>query len=152
MAGYMNGAVMGALAGIAGGAAMALMRMTVAPRLPEKMRPGEFVPKKAVEWAEERTGRPEALSESAEMTAGMVSHLGYSALTGSLYGLARPLTTGGRRHVWPGGMGRELRGLDAGGGHDGANHQQACREVDGSPDGSHGLRRDHGTGARSARA
>lgn len=85
-------ALMGALAGVAGGAAMALMRMTVAERMPERMRPGEFVPKEAVEWAEERAGWPDALSEPAEMRAGMAAHLGYSALTGSLYGLARPLT------------------------------------------------------------
>jgi hypothetical protein len=80
----------GAMAGLAGGAAMALMRMTLVPRMPKSMRPGEFVPKKAVEWAEDKAGRPEALSEPGEMRAGMAAHFAYSALTGSIYGLARP--------------------------------------------------------------
>lgn len=83
-------AVFGALAGVAGGLAMTLMVQKVAPRvLPEEMRPDGFAPKKAVEWTEEETGRPEALSEGQEMKVAMVGHLGYSAAAGAVYGLAR---------------------------------------------------------------
>lgn len=83
----------GALAGVAGGSVMAAMMRKVAPRiLPERMRPEEFVPKKAVEWAEEQVGRPDALSEATEMKAGMAAHLGYSAVLGAAYGVARPFS------------------------------------------------------------
>lgn len=81
----------GALAGVAGGVVMTAMRMKVAPKvLPEEMQPEEFVPKEAVEWAEEKAGQPQALSEAQEMSVALVAHLGYSALMGSLYGIGRP--------------------------------------------------------------
>lgn len=82
----------GAIAGFAGGVVMAMMMLKAAPKvMPERMRPAEFVPKKAIEWSEEQAGRPDALSEANEMKAGMAAHLGYSAFLGATYGLARPL-------------------------------------------------------------
>jgi uncharacterized membrane protein YagU involved in acid resistance len=90
MRNQINGAVWGALAGVAGGLAMTGMVHKVAPRvIPEDMQPDEFVPKKAVEWAEEKVNGQDTLSESQEMKVAMGGHLAYSALAGSLYGLAR---------------------------------------------------------------
>lgn len=84
-------AFLGALSGLVGGLAMTLMVQKVAPRvIPEEMRPEEFVPKKVVEWAEEKMGNPATLAEDQEMRVAMGAHLGYSAMMGSIYGLARP--------------------------------------------------------------
>jgi hypothetical protein len=88
--GLTNTAVRGALAGAAGTAVMTLMMRKVAPKVvPEDMRPDEFVPKKAVEWAEEEAGRPHALTEAQEMKAALGAHLSYGSSMGALYGLAR---------------------------------------------------------------
>jgi hypothetical protein len=85
-------ALFGALAGAAGGAVMAMMMQKIAPKvMPQSMRPDEFIPKKAIQWAERTAGRPDALGDSTEMKAAMGAHLGYSALAGAVYGLARPL-------------------------------------------------------------
>jgi uncharacterized membrane protein YagU involved in acid resistance len=90
-----NRALLGALAGAAGGLAMTLMIQKVAPKvLPEEMRPGGFAPKKAVQWTEEKAGQPEALSEGEEMKAAMGAHLGYSAMGGAMYGIARESVRG----------------------------------------------------------
>jgi uncharacterized membrane protein YagU involved in acid resistance len=86
----VNRAMLGAFAGVAGGLAMTAMVQKVAPKVvPEEMRPEGFAPKKAVQWAEERAGKSEALSEDQEMKAAMGVHLGYSALGGAAYGIAR---------------------------------------------------------------
>jgi uncharacterized membrane protein YagU involved in acid resistance len=84
-------AALGALAGVAGGTVMALMMRKVAPKvMPKKMLPSEFVPKKAVEWAEDKTGDAERLSEATEMKTGMAAHLAYSAAAGAGFALLRP--------------------------------------------------------------
>lgn len=86
-----NSILLGALAGVTGGLVMLAMRKNVVPRvMPKQVQPDAFVPKEAVEWTEARIKRPHALSESQEMKAAVSAHLGYSALTGSLYALARP--------------------------------------------------------------
>lgn len=80
----------GALAGMAGTAAMTLMMRKVAPKvIPAEMRPDEFVPKKAVEWAEEQAGESHALTESQEMKVAMAAHFTYGSGNGALYGLLR---------------------------------------------------------------
>ena len=86
-----NSILAGALAGVAGGLVMMAMRKKVVPKvMPKQMKPDGFVPKQTVEWAEEKVSRPEALSEQQEMKAAAGAHLGYSALMGAVYGLARP--------------------------------------------------------------
>lgn len=86
----MTTAVRGAAAGIAGGLAMTGAMFQVAPHvLPADMRPSEFVPKRAVEWAEDQVGRPDALSDETAQRVAMGVHLSYSAGMGALYGLAR---------------------------------------------------------------
>jgi hypothetical protein len=90
MNGVQKTALNGTLAGAAGTAAMTLMMRRVAPKvIPEEMRPDEFVPKKAVEWAEEQAGVPEALTKEEEMKAAMGAHFTYGSSMGALYGLAR---------------------------------------------------------------
>lgn len=75
---------------MAGTAVMTLMMRKVAPKVvPQQMRPDEFVPKKAIEWAEEQVGRPDALSESQAMTAAMVAHFAYGSGNGAVYGFLR---------------------------------------------------------------
>lgn len=87
--------IRGAIAGVAGGLAMTGMVWKVAPHvIPEDMRPDEFVPKKAVRWAEEQMGHPDALTKEQEQAAAMGAHLGYSALMGALFGLAQPKLEG----------------------------------------------------------
>lgn len=87
-------ALLGAIAGMAGGAVMTLMIRKAAPKImPPSMRPDEFAPQKAVEWAERAVGRPDMLDEPTEMKAAMGTHLGYSALAGAVYGLVRPSTS-----------------------------------------------------------
>jgi uncharacterized membrane protein YagU involved in acid resistance len=91
----MNAALRGALGGAAGGLAMYGMKQKVAPRvIPKDMRREGFAPKEAVEWTEEKAGRPDALTEDQEMKAGMAAHLAYSAGLGALYGLVRRKTDG----------------------------------------------------------
>lgn len=83
-------AVRGAIAGVVGGLAMTAMMKGLAPHvLPADMRPDEFAPKKAVEWVEAEAGHPDALTDPQAMSAAMTAHLGYSALMGALFGLAR---------------------------------------------------------------
>lgn len=90
MSNTMDAAVRGAVAGAAGTAVMTLMMRKVAPKLiPEDMRPDEFIPKKAVEWAEEQVGHPHALTEDQEMKAAMGAHFAYGSGNGALYGLLR---------------------------------------------------------------
>lgn len=91
----MNAAARGALAGAVGTAAMTLMMRKVAPKvIPEEMRPDEFVPKKVVEWAEERAGRPHALPEDREMGVAMGAHFTYGSGAGALYGIVRSQVDG----------------------------------------------------------
>lgn len=86
----LDDAVRGAVAGVVGGMAMTAMMKGVAPHvLPADMRPEKIAPKKFVEWAEAEAGHPEALTEGQEKAAAMAAHLGYSALMGALFGLAR---------------------------------------------------------------
>jgi uncharacterized membrane protein YagU involved in acid resistance len=90
MSKQVDAAVRGALGGVAGGLAMYQMKQKVAPKvIPEDMRREGFAPKKAVEWAEEQVGHPDALTQDQEMKAGMAAHLAYSAGFGALYGLVR---------------------------------------------------------------
>jgi hypothetical protein len=90
MSNAMDAAVRGALAGMAGTAVMTMMMRKVAPKvIPEDMRPDEFIPKKAVEWAEEQAGKPHALTESQEMKAAMAAHAAYGSGNGALYGVLR---------------------------------------------------------------
>ena len=90
MSNAMDAAIRGALGGVAGGLAMYGMKQKVAPKvIPEDMRREGFAPKKAVEWAEEQAGHPDALTQDQEQKAAMVAHLAYSAGFGALYGLAR---------------------------------------------------------------
>lgn len=85
-----NAVLRGAIGGVAGGLAMTAMMSKVAPKMiPADMRPDGSVPKKAVEWAEAQIGRPNALSDDQAQKVAMAVHLGYSALGGALYGLAR---------------------------------------------------------------
>lgn len=84
-----NGIAKGALAGLAGTAAMTVMMRAVAPRVvPKQMRPAEFIPKSVVEAGEKQVGRPNALL-GHEMQAAYAAHFGYGAGLGMLYGLAR---------------------------------------------------------------
>lgn len=86
----MDAAIRGALAGVAGTAVMTTMMRKIAPKVvPEDMRPDEFIPKKAVEWAEEQVGKPHALTEDEEMKAAMAAHFIYGSGNGALYGLLR---------------------------------------------------------------
>ena len=90
MTNALDAAVRGAVGGVAGGLAMYGMKQKVAPKLlPEEMRREGFAPEKAVEWAEEKAGHPEGLTEDQEQKAAMAAHLAYSAGFGALYGLAR---------------------------------------------------------------
>lgn len=90
-----DAAIRGALGGVVGGLAMYGMKQMVAPKvIPEDMRREGFAPKKAVEWAEEQAGRPDALTENQEMKAAMAAHLGYSAGFGAFYGLVRQKADG----------------------------------------------------------
>ena len=85
-----DAAVRGALGGVAGGLAMYGMKQIVAPKvIPEDMRREGFAPKKAVEWAEQQAGHPNALTNDQEEKAAMAAHLAYSAGFGALYGLVR---------------------------------------------------------------
>lgn len=96
----MNTAGRGALAGIAGGLAMAGMMFKVAPKVvPADMLSDGFVPKKAVEWAEAQVGRPNALTDEQAQKVAMAVHLGYSALGGALYGLARQKLEQKEEHI-----------------------------------------------------
>lgn len=86
----MDAAIRGALGGVVGGLVMYGMKQMVAPSvIPEEMRREGFAPKKAVEWAEERAGNPDALTEDQEEKAAMAAHLAYSAAFGALYGAVR---------------------------------------------------------------
>lgn len=86
----IDAAVRGALGGVAGGLAMYGMKQKVAPKvIPEEMRREGFAPKKAIQWAEEQTGHPDALTEDQEQKAAVAAHVAYSAGFGALYGLAR---------------------------------------------------------------
>ena len=85
-----DAAIRGALGGVAGGLAMYGMKQKVAPKvIPEDMRREGFAPRKAVEWAEEQAGHPNALTDAEEEKAAMAAHLAYSAGFGALYGLVR---------------------------------------------------------------
>ena len=82
--------IRGALAGLAGTAVMTLMMKKAAPKIvPEEMRPDKFPPKRAVEWAEEQAGEPNALTESQETKAAMGAHFTYGSGAGVVYGLLR---------------------------------------------------------------
>jgi uncharacterized membrane protein YagU involved in acid resistance len=79
----------GALAGLAGTAAMTFMMRVVGPRVaPRSMRPAEFVPKSVVEWGEKKAGHPNALL-GYEMQAAAVAHSVYGLGLGALYGTLR---------------------------------------------------------------
>jgi putative membrane protein len=79
----------GALAGLAGTAAMTFMMWVVAPRVvPKDMRPTEFIPKSVVESGEKQAGHPNALL-GHEKQAGYAAHFAYGAGLGMLYGAAR---------------------------------------------------------------
>ncbi|MDK3258722.1 DUF1440 domain-containing protein [Blastococcus capsensis] len=83
-------ALAGALGGVAGGVAMTVMMTKVAPHVvPQSMRPDKPAPEKAVEWAEQEAGRPDALSGKSEKGAALAAHLAYSAAAGAGYGLVR---------------------------------------------------------------
>jgi hypothetical protein len=80
----------GALGGIAGGTAMTVMMTKVGPRvLPHDVLPDTPAPQKVVQWAEREAGEPDALSGLSEKMAALGAHLGYSAATGAVFGLAR---------------------------------------------------------------
>lgn len=82
--------IRGAAAGAAGTAVMTVMRTQVAPRvMPAETMPEEFTPKKAVQWAEQRLGEPNALSEAQEEKAAMAAHFGYGSGAGAAYALLR---------------------------------------------------------------
>ncbi len=86
----LDSMVRGALAGAAGTAVMTLMMRKAAPRMiPDDMRPDEFPPKRVVEWAEEQTGAPHALTERQEMQVAMGAHFTYGSGSGVVYGLLR---------------------------------------------------------------
>jgi hypothetical protein len=87
--------VTGALAGLAGTAAMTvLMNPGLAGALPRRWRPDEFVPKQVVQWAEAVAGRHDALGDSLENAAAALFHLGYGAGMGAIFGLLRHRTRG----------------------------------------------------------
>jgi pimeloyl-ACP methyl ester carboxylesterase/uncharacterized membrane protein YagU involved in acid resistance len=87
-----NSILAGALAGMTGGLVMMMMRKRMVPKImPQPMQPDEFVPQEVIKWTETQVGHPQALSDGQEMKAAAGAHLGYSALMGTLYGLARPL-------------------------------------------------------------
>jgi hypothetical protein len=80
----------GAAGGIAGGAAMTLLITQIAPRVvPQSMLPSTPAPRRVVRWAERQTGRRDALGPEQEKGAALAAHLGYSAMSGALYALAR---------------------------------------------------------------
>lgn len=86
----MDAAVRGAIGGAVGGMVMYGMKQVVAPKvIPEEMRREGFAPKKAVEWAEEKVGRPDALTNDQEEKAAMAAHLAYITGFGALYGAVR---------------------------------------------------------------
>lgn len=86
----MDAMVRGGLAGVAGTAVMTMMMKKVSPEvMPEDMRPDEFPPKKVVEWAEEESGHPHALTESQEQRAAMGAHFAYGSGSGAAYGILR---------------------------------------------------------------
>jgi hypothetical protein len=87
----LEAALAGALAGVAGTAAMTvLMNPGLVGLLPNRWRPDEFVPRQVVQWAQVVTGRPAALTPREEGAAASIAHLGYGASMGALYGLLRP--------------------------------------------------------------
>ena len=86
---------MGAVAGAVGTVAMiSLMKPTLAGYLPAAWRPTQFVPKQIIAWTERRLGAPHALSADEQWCAAAVTHLGYGATMGALYGVARDRFTG----------------------------------------------------------
>ena len=69
---------------------MTLLITQIAPRLaPPAMLPPTPAPIKAVRWAEQSTGQPDALSSDEEKAAGLVGHAVFSVGAGAAYGLAR---------------------------------------------------------------
>lgn len=83
-------ALAGAVGGVAGGTAMTVMMTQVAPRvLPSDVLPDTPAPEKVVQWAEREAGKPDALAGKPKKVAALGAHLGYSAASGAVFGLAR---------------------------------------------------------------
>jgi putative membrane protein len=84
-----SGIIKGALAGVAGTAAMTLMMRGMAPKMvPQDMRPPEFLPKAVVEAGEKQFRHPNALA-GHEWQAAYAAHFAYGAGLGAVYGVAR---------------------------------------------------------------
>ena len=91
--GTASAALVGAAAGALGTAAMTLfMKPGLVRFLPSKQQPVAFVPREIVTWAERRILGRYVLNRTQRSIASTVSHIGYGASMGAVYGMTRRRT------------------------------------------------------------